>query len=132
MTTKKQATAKAKTDAGFLPHSTSLRVRMTRISSWRTTLLFDDRSYSTGTEVIRHGPTLFDGEFGVVAVAGDDGVLLGVAFFVLHAQGVAFVVDQKDLDLAVAAVVLVVGGAVGEDVLVADGVVDLGEDVGER
>ena len=44
----------------------------------------------------------------------------------------AFVVDQQDLDVAVAAVVLVVGGAVGEDVLVADGVVDLGEDVGER
>ena len=34
--------------------------------------------------------------------------------------------------MAVAAVVLVVGGAVGEDVLVADGVVDLAEDVGER
>jgi hypothetical protein len=75
---------------------------------------------------------LLDGEFGVVAVAGDDRVLLGFAFFVLHAQGVAFVVDQEDLDLAVAAVVLVVGGTVGEDVLVADGVVDLGEDVGER
>ncbi len=78
------------------------------------------------------GCSLFDGEFGVVAVAGDDGVLLGLAFFVLHAEGMAFVVDQEDLDLAVAAVVFVVGGAVGEDVLVADGVVDLGEDVGER
>ena len=43
-----------------------------------------------------------------------------------------FVVDQEDLDLAVAAVVFVVGGAVGEDVLVADGVIDLAEDVGER
>src|SRR5580700_11098710 len=61
---------------------------------------------------------LLDGEFGVVAVAGYDGVLLGMAFFVLHAEGVAFVVDQEDLDLAVAAVVLVVGGAVGKDVLV--------------
>ena len=28
---------------------------------------------------------LFDGEFGVVAVASDDGVLLRFAFFVLHA-----------------------------------------------
>jgi len=76
--------------------------------------------------------TLFDGEFGVVAVAGDDGVLLGVALFVLHAEGMAFVVDQEDLDLAVTAVVFGVGGAVGEDVFVADGVVDLAEDVGER
>ena len=33
--------------------------------------------------------------------------------------------------MAVAAVVFVVGGAIGEDVLVADGVIDLGEDVGE-
>src|SRR5258706_16345436 len=47
---------------------------------------------------------LFDGEFGVVAVAGDDGVLVGVTLFVLHAEGVAFVVDEGDFDLAVAAV----------------------------
>ena len=75
---------------------------------------------------------LLDGEFGVVAVAGDDGVFQGFALFVLHLEGVAFVVDEEDFDLAVGAVVFVVGGAVGEDVLVADGVVDLGEDVGER
>jgi hypothetical protein len=75
---------------------------------------------------------LLDWELRVVTVAGDDGVFLGFAFFVLHAEGVAFVVYEKDLDLAIATVVLVVGGAVGEDVLVADGVVDLGEDVGER
>ena len=56
---------------------------------------------------------------------------MGFTFFVLHAEGVAFVVDQEDFDLAVGAVVLVVGGAIGEDVLVADGLVDLGEDVGE-
>ena len=68
---------------------------------------------------------LFDGEFGVVAVAGDDGVLQGFVLFVLHAEGVAFVVDEEDFDLAVGAVVFGVGGAVGEDVLVADGVVDL-------
>lgn len=53
------------------------------------------------------------------------------ALFVLHAKGVPFVVDEEDLDLAIGAVALVVGGAVGEDVLVADGLVDLGEDVGE-
>ena len=47
--------------------------------------------------------------------------------FVLHLQGMALVIDQEDLDLAVGAVVLVVGGAIGEDVLVADGVVDLRE-----
>jgi len=41
---------------------------------------------------------------------------------------VAFVVDQEDLDLAIATIVLVVGGAIGEDVLVADGVVDICED----
>ena len=75
--------------------------------------------------------SLLDGEFGVVAVAGDDGVLLRFAFFVLHAQGVALVVDEEDLDVAVAAVIFVVRGAVGEDVLVADGVVDCGEDVGQ-
>lgn len=74
---------------------------------------------------------LLDGEFSVVAIAGDNGVLLRLAFFILHAEGVAFVVDEEDLDLAVAAVVLVVGGAVGEDVLVADGLVDLAEDVGK-
>ncbi len=74
---------------------------------------------------------LLDGEFGAVAVAGDDGVLEGFAFFVLHAEGVAFVVDELDFDAAVGAVVLGVGGAVGEDVLVADGLVDLAEDVGE-
>ncbi len=56
---------------------------------------------------------------------------MGFSLFVLHAERVAFVVDQKNFDLAVGAVVLVVGGAVGEDVLVADGLVDLGEDVGE-
>lgn len=56
---------------------------------------------------------------------------MGFSLFVLHAEGVAFVVDQKNFDLAVGAVVLVVGGAVGEDVLVADGLVDLGEDVRE-
>ena len=76
--------------------------------------------------------TLLDGEFGVVAVAGNDGVFLRFAFLVLHAEGVAFVVDQEDFDVAVAAVVFVVGGAVGEDVLVADGVVDMGEDLRER
>jgi hypothetical protein len=73
---------------------------------------------------------LFDGEFGVVSVAGNDGVLLRLSLFVCHAEGMAFVVDEKDLDLAIAAVVVGVGGTVGEDVLVADGVVDLGEDVG--
>ena len=72
---------------------------------------------------------LIDLLFGFVAVAGDDGVLEGLMFLVLHLKGVAFVVDQHDLDLAVGSVVVVVGGAVGEDVLVADGVVDLGEDV---
>ena len=43
----------------------------------------------------------------------------------------ALVVDEEDFDVAVTAVVFGVGGAVGEDVLVADGVVDLGEDVRE-
>ncbi len=43
----------------------------------------------------------------------------------------AFVVDQKNFDLTIAAIVFGVGGAVGEDVLVADGVVDRAEDVGE-
>ena len=53
------------------------------------------------------------------------------AFFILHAEGVAFVIDQENLDFAIGAVVLVVGGAVSEDVLVADGLVDLRKDVGE-
>ncbi len=89
-------------------------------------------SYSKNSESYSWRSELFDGEFGVVAVAGDDGVLLGFAFFVLHAQWMAFVVDQKDFDLAVGAVVFGVGGTVGQDVLVADGVVDLAEDVGQR
>jgi hypothetical protein len=75
---------------------------------------------------------LFDGEFGFVAVAGYDGILEGLVFFVLHAEGMAFVVDEQDFDLAIGAVIFGVGGAVGEDVLVADGVADGGEDVGER
>ena len=75
---------------------------------------------------------LFDGKFGVVAVAGDDSVLLRMAFFVLHAEGVALVVDEEDFDVAIAAVVLVIGGAVGEDVLVADGIVDCTEDLRQR
>ena len=74
---------------------------------------------------------LLDLLFCFVAVAGYDGVLEGFVFFVLHLEGVAFVVDEGDFDLTVGAVVAVVGGAVGEDVLVADGVVDGGEDVGE-
>jgi hypothetical protein len=73
---------------------------------------------------------LFDGEFGFVAIAGYDGVLEGLVFFVLHAEGMAFVVDEQDFDLAIGAVIFGVGGAVGEDVLVADGVADGGEDVG--
>ncbi len=73
-----------------------------------------------------HKAALLYGKFGVVAVAGDDGVFLRFAFFVLHAEGVAFVVDQKNLDLAIGTVVLVVGGAIGEDVFVADGLVDRG------
>ena len=43
----------------------------------------------------------------------------------------AFIVDELDFDATVAAVVGRVGGAVGDDVLVADGLVDLAEDVGE-
>jgi len=56
---------------------------------------------------------------------------LWFAFFVLHPKGVTFIVDQKNLDLAIGSIVFVIGGAVGEDVLVTDGLVDLGEDVGE-
>jgi len=52
--------------------------------------------------------------------------------FVLHLKGVAFVVDEHDLDLAIRAVILVVCGAIGEEVLISDGVVDLAEDVGKR
>ena len=75
--------------------------------------------------------TLLDLLFGVVAVAGDDRIFEGLVFFVLHLQGFAFTVDERYFDLAVAAVVAVVGGAVGEDVLVADGVINLREDVGQ-
>jgi len=57
--------------------------------------------------------------------------LRGLPFSSWMLEGVAFVVDEGDLDAAIAAVIFVVGGAVGEDVLVADGVVDLVEDVGE-
>ncbi len=74
---------------------------------------------------------LLDGKLCVVTVTGYDRVLLWFALFVLHAERVAFVVDQEDFDLAVGSVVLVVGGAVGEDVLITDGVVDRAEDVGK-
>ena len=53
------------------------------------------------------------------------------ALLVFHAEGMAFVVDEEDFDFAVAAVVVGVGGTVGENVLVADGFVDPVEDVGE-
>ena len=74
---------------------------------------------------------LFDFLFGFVAVTRYDGILEGFVLFVLHLQGFPFEVDEGDFDLAVGPVVAIVGGAVGDDVLVADGVVDLGEDVGE-
>ena len=74
---------------------------------------------------------LFDGLLSFVAVAGYDGVFEGFLFLVLHLEWVAFVIDEEDFDLAVGAVVLVIGGTIGEDVLVADGVVDGGEDIGE-
>ena len=53
------------------------------------------------------------------------------ALLVFHAEGMAFVVDEEDFDFAIAAVVVWVGGTVGENVLVADGFVDPVEDVGE-
>src|ERR1700722_3399793 len=74
---------------------------------------------------------LFDRILGVVAVAGYDGIFERLLLFVLHLQRLALVVYKQYLNVAVGAVVLVVGGLVGEDVLVADGVVDGGEDVGQ-
>ena len=74
---------------------------------------------------------LFDLLLGFVAVASDYGVFERFVLFVLHLEGMAFIVDQQDFDLAVGAIVFVVRWAIGEDVLVADGVVDLGEDVRE-
>ena len=85
-----------------------------------------------GWQFLRRCGWLFDGEFGFVAVTGDDGIFEGLVFFVLHAEGMAFVVDKQNFDLAIGAVVFGVGGTVGEDVFVADGVADGGEDVGER
>jgi len=76
-------------------------------------------------------PDLLDLVFGAVAVTGDYGVLQGLVFLVLHLEGVAFVVDQFDLDVAIGSVIFVVGRTIGKDVLVADRVVDLREDVGQ-
>jgi len=44
---------------------------------------------------------------------------------------VSFVVDEEDFYFAIAPVVFRVGGTVGENVLIANGVVDRTEDVGE-
>jgi len=49
--------------------------------------------------------------------------------FVLHLERVTFVVDQLDLDMAIGTIVLVVGGAIGQDILVANRIVDLTEDI---
>ena len=75
-------------------------------------------------------PPGLDWQLGLVSVAGNDRVFQRLALFVLHLQWVTFVVDQDDFDLAIGAVVRRVGGAVGKQVLVADGVVDLGKVVG--
>src|SRR5271169_2769852 len=69
---------------------------------------------------------------GLVAIASHNHVLHVFALLVVDLQRVAFAVGEFDLDLAKAAVLFGVAGVIREDVLVADGMGDVGEHLGER